>query len=226
MQSKRFVSEKAWKQPSSFENDDFFGHRVVKTDKAVVVMEPFSLLGQRFAKSTTNSLTHVADIVVFPKPVHMPHFVTASKGTVGHGPSADNPSAIGTVQVHLHLAKPHGLRLAFAQAHFKTTDSPEPGKYALPRAMATYYGGWRKRALTEAVKLAIHVGLPLKIHWSNLYLKNRVYSGVSPLHRELLEVANSLGVSVREVRTTPNSRFLIVDPSRVSKELPSSQAMV
>ncbi len=220
MKSKKNVSEAAWAQRGNFETDSFHDHRVIRTDKTVIVMAPFSWFSQRFAKpKSTPKRNYVfsvskEDIVVFPKPVHMPHFVTASKGTRMFGPSQHYSAAIGTVQVRLYLAKSkQRLRLSFAQAHFKTRDPAEPNKHALPRSIATYYGGWRKRALTEAVKLAVHVDLPLEIHWSKLYPKKRAYPGVSPLHRELLEVASSLGVRAREVRSD-KGRFLVINPAK------------
>ncbi len=214
MKLKRYVSHEAWIEPSNFESDDFLDHHVVRSDKTILVMSPFSWFSHRFAKPRSTKkhdsdmlFTSKEDIVVFPKLEHADHFIKALQGLRVAGPSSLNPGAIGTVRLRLYLSKQsQRLALSFAQAHFKTGTGSD-----LPRPMATYYGGWRKRALTEAVKLAVHVNLPLEVSWSKLYPRDRNYSDVSPLHRELIEVANNLGVKVKETKLR-NGRFLIVNP--------------
>jgi len=148
-------------------------------------------------------------IVAFPKPEHQPAFAEAYFGVKPGGPAELHRGAIGSVYLSTDLLM-HRLNVEFAQAHFKTQ-----GRFPLPRRLATYYGGWMKHALREALTVAkenqMALAIPVSVlrrrqtrlrfreeiqeiaRESNAVVKKKMFATLI-IPREVYE--NSLGVKI------------------------------
>lgn len=124
------------------------GHGIVRLKKMVLVVP---CLSEAFG-GVRAELPHELRIIAFPKPDHFETFKVASRGVRRTGPAELNQAGIGT----LRLIRSKGRRMVidFAQAHFRTRDSHSLPRNVLPRGLATHYGGWRKHALREALRIA------------------------------------------------------------------------
>ncbi|MDP2717688.1 MAG: hypothetical protein Q8P02_03010 [Candidatus Micrarchaeota archaeon] len=124
----------------------------------------------------TISRQHRVIVVAFPKPEHIDEFKKAVRGVMQMGVAAENPGGVGTLEMQAtprELCARDGLLpkslsemdasdvlyLRHVQAHYRTG-----GRAPLFRARATYYGGWRRRVLCEALKHAQSQRQPLLIN--------------------------------------------------------------
>lgn len=160
-------------------------------------------------------------ILAYPKPEHFPHFQQANKGTEQFGYANYFPGTIGSLELSSRMAgmitewsnknasMPRGsvkkdapaLHLDFAQAHFKTTQE-DAQKPVLSRSIATYYGGWRLKALRVAFADAKKRGLPLVIRkkYSKSFRRWLVREKNSRFRTELVKAADEEGLVLRENR--------------------------
>jgi len=133
------IAERAWGEAPVGESRIDERHRVVRSGKMLLVIDE--------EKSNLQFLR----IVAFPKPEHMEAFLTAADGVAELGPASHNPGAIGTLQLVRWPDNNREVFLNYAQTHAKTGAS----SYApVKRGLLTYYGGWRVRALEQAIRYA------------------------------------------------------------------------
>lgn len=129
---------RAWEAPEG--TSRVWNYYVVK-DKKMVVMIPMRKEGAKALR-----------VVVFPKPEHFEEFQRAKRGVKVGGPASNNPHGVGTLNVKFPL-KGKSPEIEYTQAHFKTR-----GEFGLKRSLATYYGGWRQRALKGALSYLAEYG--------------------------------------------------------------------
>ena len=128
------VARSAWKTAPNGVTDKFMDHRLLKDKKMVV-------------------LTHCGrgirqiEIFAFPKPEHSGDFFKALGGINQSGPGHFMWGSIGSLRM-FKTPSSNVFELAHVQAHFKAGKE----KYQLPRRLATFYGGWRKRVISEAIQ--------------------------------------------------------------------------
>ena len=176
------VARNAWSSAPRGVSENIGGRRIVKSAKMVLVMPRF------WPVPSNLGVVHEVNILAYPKPQHIPIFAEASYSVVRHGgPAANAPGAIGTVEFRAHGSG--FFELSYAQSHFKTGEEPP----FIKRNLATYYGGWRKRALTEGIQIALARGFRVQIPGNFLYNGRRR----SQLHREVIEIAKEIGARIR-----------------------------
>ena len=122
------------------------------------------------------------EIVVFPRPDHVPVFRKAAEKLKVAGPSDRNPGAVGTISINNLRTK---TSLRYAQAHYSSR--------TVSRSMITRYGGWRVRALAHAIKLAHGIGMPLEVF---SYFHNNNERDTRQFDRDLQEACRRLGVKM------------------------------
>ncbi|MDP3742560.1 MAG: hypothetical protein Q8R15_04555 [Candidatus Micrarchaeota archaeon] len=128
------VARSAWEIAPHGVTDKFMGHRLLK-DKKIVVLTGYGNSGRQ------------VQIFAFPKPEHSGDFFKALGGINQSGPGHFMWGSIGSLRM-FKIPSRNVFELAHVQAHFKAGE----GEYQLPRRLATFYGGWRKRVISEAIQ--------------------------------------------------------------------------
>lgn len=193
--SAREAAEAAWKKPEAgISRKGIF--RVTRFPKVVVVMPQV----KHWKEIRDADLLRV---VVFPKEEHVDAFREAKTGVRIGRPAAANPGAIGSIGFNrisvFKYAQPERryIRIHFAQAHFKTTQGETPGNVmktpVLPRSLATYYGGWRKRAFGEIIKVAKRNNVSIFIP-DHVLQRNGMKN--SPVEQEICQLAEEHGLRI------------------------------
>jgi len=114
------------------------------------------------------------DVVVFPKAEHRESFLRAHKSVRSYGPSDKNPGSVGTLSLSQDSPRANFLNIEFAHAHFTTEkDKAKQGKTnKLPKKLSKKYGGWRKEALKEGIRIAMSRRKILRLDLSNFNMKH------------------------------------------------------
>ncbi|MFH0713227.1 MAG: hypothetical protein V1722_01650 [Candidatus Micrarchaeota archaeon] len=165
------AARQAWKNETHARKR--YPHLEIKRDSKMVLVGP---------KQLEKPYVALEEIVVFPRPEHIPHFrrVARSKKLQKYGPAERHPGAVGTISI-TNLRD--NISLRFAQAHYshKTT----------PRGLMTHYAGWRIRALKHAIELTQAQGVPLTVLTKFYRRKDN-----SSFDRDLETACKQLGVKM------------------------------
>jgi len=124
------------------------------------------------------------EVVVFPEPIDKESFIRAHKSVKSYGSAERNPGSIGTLRLSQDSNKSKFFDVDFAQAHFKIErDKEKQGKTnKLPLKIARKYGGWRKEAMKEGIRIAMLRKKILRLDLSNL---NMIYGKRESFLRDL-----------------------------------------
>ena len=148
-------------------------------DLEIIADEKMVLVGDKHLIPNADS-PH--EIVVFPRPNHIPVFKKAVKKLREHGPAWSHPGAVGTISISNQRTK---TSLRYAQAHYSSE--------VVSRSMITRYAGWRVRALMHAIRLAHEIKMPL---WVFSYFHHHKDRDTRQFDRDLQEACRRLGVKM------------------------------
>ncbi|MEO0249379.1 MAG: hypothetical protein ABIN58_07520, partial [candidate division WOR-3 bacterium] len=108
-------------------------------------------------------------VVAFTRPEDRNIFEKASQELESGGPAYVNPGAVGTLEISIGSSA-NPPRVELMQAHFITSGQrrirTQRGHFtttAVPRKIATQYGGWRTRCIEEALEMTKEHGGVLSI---------------------------------------------------------------
>ncbi len=178
------VARRAWQEAKPGVNENFLNTSctVVKHSKIILVISNLKKKESRQGGT---------QIVAFPKPQHTVDFEKANRLVRGKGPAQRLRGTIGSVVMHRTYYHPNQhFTIRYVQSHFTT------GKENLPRGLATYYGGWRKRALREVFRMAKNENAIILVGFDTIRRGN--YKVHGQLIKELTDLAAEQGVVVRE----------------------------
>jgi hypothetical protein len=154
---------------------NIWGHKVVRTSNFVVV-----------ANEPNGPFPNLHNLVVYPRPEHIPVFVTALKSVRPGGYGESNPGSIGTIHTSLLWDAVYDI-----QAHYKTSDPYESDP--LPRKYATMYSGWRIHAIEEFLRTGMQLGCQTFEFNSSLFTRSEKHS--ASLLQDIAGVLSRFGMS-------------------------------
>jgi|GEM_PF-3372841 len=210
----RRVVKKAWREAEGVSEIGLFRKFRAKREKKMVLVSP------KVPKKGAGAIT--MRVVAFPEPGDMEAFKKARKGVYSGGPADTNPGAIGTFSFKLtdparqNIPDVSAESETFIQSHFLGQGNPKllTPLQGLPRRLATKYGGWRKHALEEAIRIAEEhrMGFHIPMAWGTVRKKN----ASKRLRREIREVCEGRGITPSEVSVDNGlggyDRFLYILP--------------
>ncbi len=189
------VAMEAWKKAGKGVNADFKGHRVVKSDKIILIMP-------RLGEWPLNSMHKSGglSVVAYPRPEHVEAFKEANSSVATYGPAYNYPGSIGSLELQI-WSRNHPLELRVAQSHFKAGNNHYlyVGQTTLPRSLATKYHGWRKRALKHAVEIAHRHDKDFEVSRETVN-RGKKRGAPSALERELAEIAAERNTELYKLR--------------------------
>ncbi|MFH0713579.1 MAG: hypothetical protein V1931_03335 [Candidatus Micrarchaeota archaeon] len=201
------IAELAWAHPNVGEVQHFARHSAIKLRRGVLLMPSL----EKIRKTLTLPPSHLenprmawAHFTVYPRPEHVAQFKNAAFSIDVGGPAMEHPGAVGTVQILLPRLR-NSITISYAQAHFVTGNEPNYVK----RRLAEQYGGWRRHAFAQALKLAKEHKLPVLVNCEAIYPhKQRNQSKMSQAHRDLIAACKDAGIT-KEISKETNGYFTI-----------------
>ncbi len=216
------IVKKAWKEApigvSSME-----GHKVIKNNKMLLIIEDLDKNIKILKNPGEEDITPDIKIIAYPRLEHHVDFSNANENVKEHGPATHYPVSIGSIEasIPIHLRVADGgknfeeilfekvksrvpaigkkiINLNYIQAHFKAGDK----EGFLPRSLATKYGGWRSRSISELIKIAEELNRDIIIN--NKFVKWRKKP---ELRKDIEKASKELGAKV-----LTGGQYLVIKP--------------
>ncbi len=113
----------------------------------------------RLKHAVSHPNAETVTLFYYPRPEHIPAFGAAARYTTPGSPGQHYPGSVGSIEfIQRRRQGKTEIMIDYMQAHFKTIEKGKAAELAssarltqgaLPRSLATEYGGWRTRVLQE-----------------------------------------------------------------------------